>query len=239
MDHLVRGGFLQGARRNPDNGEFEQIQEGRLGYEEYGARAAALLGLDTTEAMRYDRNVRLREMYNVGILTEGRSFKKFGAGTFILSEPLLLTAFEFGLDENAKEIAHRLLTVQENRFLKTGVLTAVSEDHLDRAPFFAYNSVFANGREWVAVSEDGSIHDDVKTLGTKASFGWDMIYGTRYTNLLKETAWKAVSRDRGWYAGIYETSGEINSASTANTNGIILEALHFRAFGPMLHYISH
>ncbi len=192
--------------------------------------------LDTSIAARHDNFVRLREIYGIEIATDSRSVQDFGAGTYVVSEPYILTTLEFGLDHTGRELAHRILKVQEARYLRRGILTAVSEDNLDRAPHFAYNSIFANAREWVAVTEDGDIHNEIKSLSTKAAFAWDMIYRTEYTALLKAEAWKARSADQGWFAGIYESNGEINAIGTANTNGIILEALHFRAFGPMISY---
>lgn len=234
LERLVRDGMLMGARFNPETGEPERVQEGRLGYEEYAARGAALRGLDTSQALRTDNFTRLREVYDIEMATDSRSARDFGANTYLVSEPYILMALEMGLDRDGKELAHRMLQVQEQRYLATGTPTAVSEDHLDREPFFAYNSVFSNGREWIAMTENGDIRNDIKILSTKAAFAWDMIYDTAYTNLLKEAVLKTATSDKGWYAGIYDADGSINAVATANTNGIILEALHFKAFGPMM-----
>ena len=61
MSEMLDKGMLIGARVNPETGETEKVQEGRLGYEEYGARAIALLGLDAFGAAKYDDFLKFRE----------------------------------------------------------------------------------------------------------------------------------------------------------------------------------
>jgi hypothetical protein len=38
---------------------------------------------------------------------------------------------------------------------------------------------------------------------------------------------------RGWYSGIYESGIGYNKSITANTNGIILEAMLYKTLGPL------
>ena len=45
---------------------------------------------------------------------------------------------------------------------------------------------------------------------------------------------KTQTNDRGWVSGIYEKDGRLNSAATANTNGIILEILNYKVNGPLV-----
>jgi len=42
------------------------------------------------------------------------------------------------------------------------------------------------------------------------------------------------NRQKGWYSGRYEEDESINRALTANTNGVILESIHYRRFGPLI-----
>lgn len=233
LQELVAGGALQGARIDAKTGQTERVQEGRLGYEEYAARAAALIALDTGTAARHDLNIRQTSIYDIEIISDRRDLRAFGASNFVLSEPYILTALELGLDQHAAELAHRILQVQQLRYLDTGIPTAVSEDHIDQEPFFLYNSILVNGKTWVSVSETGEMFNNLKTLSTKAAIAWDMIYDTEYTAVLRREAQKTRSPGSGWFAGIYESDGRINQAATANTNGIILEALHYRVFGPL------
>jgi hypothetical protein len=45
--------------------------------------------------------------------------------------------------------------------------------------------------------------------------------------------WNAYDEEKGWYSGIYESGIGYNKAITANTNGIILETLLYKALGPL------
>ena len=46
---------------------------------------------------------------------------------------------------------------------------------------------------------------------------------------------RSPARARAWPAGINEATGEPNFVLSANTNAVVLEAMHYIAFGPMLH----
>ncbi len=143
-------------------------------------------------------------------------------------------AIEFGLDMEAKEMAHRVYRAQENHFKSSGKLTAVSEDNIDQEPYFIYNTVFANGQAWNAVDENGVQYPDLKTLSVKAAFGWDALYNTEYSHRLVAEIQKTKTVDRGWMSGIYETDGRVNAVATANTNGIILEIINYKVNGPLI-----
>ena len=152
----------------------------------------------------------------------------------MVSEPYILDGIEYGWDRISRELAWRVYQVQEKRYEETGILTAVSEDSIDQAPYFVYNTVFTDGKVWNAITEDGSDAAAYKTLSTKAAFGWHMLYETDYTKKLMARIAGAHDPERGWYAGIYEADGTPNKALTANTNGIILETLAFRQSGRLL-----
>ncbi|MEM6276544.1 MAG: DUF3131 domain-containing protein [Pseudomonadota bacterium] len=231
LSAMAQQGELIGVTREAE-GPSERLQEGRIGYEQYGARAAALWGLDVVRAMSAERVVAWREIEGVDVPTDLRRAASFGAITPVLSEPYLLLALELGLDAESAVLAHRVYAAQEERFERTGILTMVSEDHLDAAPHFAYSSVISNGRPWAVVAEDGSFHDDMRTLSTKASFGWDAVFGTSYTDRAREAVIE-IGSSAGYPAGIYEASGEVNDVLTLNTNAIILQALHYEEFGPL------
>jgi hypothetical protein len=49
------------------------------------------------------------------------------------------------LEGALKEYAANVLEVQKRRFDATGQLTSVSEDNIDQAPYFLYNTVYSNG----------------------------------------------------------------------------------------------
>lgn len=231
---MLREGQLMGARVDPETGQPDIVQEGRLGYEEYAARAVGLLGLDALTAGRHDDFLTFETVSGQAVGVDSRSHALFDAHNYVVSEPYILTGIEFGFDSNSAELSDRIFKAQRARHQQTGILTAVSEDNIDQEPYFLYNTVFANGKQWNTLAEDGSEHDTLRTVSTKAVFGWDALYRSDYTAQLMDHIAAARDPDGGWNSGIYEIDGRTNAVATANTNGIILEAIQYRANGPLV-----
>jgi hypothetical protein len=233
MEPMLQNGSMFGAAID-DNGQTEYLQEGRLGYEEYAAKSFNLMGMDVSVALDYFSHVNLVDIYGIDIATDSRTPEQFQAHNYVVSEPYILDGIEFGWDRVSQELAWRVYQVQEKRYQDTGILTAVSEDNVDEEPYFVYNTVFTSGKAWNAITEDGRDASALKTISTKAAFGWHMLYDTDYTKQLIDKVKTAYDPQKGWYSGIYEASDEPNTAITANTNGIVLEALAFRQTGQLL-----
>ena len=231
--HLVEDGQLMGSAIS-DNNATIYTQEGRLGYEQYSAKSFELLGLDVSAAMSYRDFLRYVNIYGVKVPTDLRNPEKYHAHNYVVSEPYILDGIEFGWDSYSHEFAYRVYRAQEKRFDRTRILTAVSEDNIDQAPYFVYNTVFTNGKSWSTITDKGEDASPFKSLSTKAVFGWYALYADPYTAQLREAIKDAYDADRGWYAGIYEKSGKPNRAITANTNAIILESLCYRKFGQLV-----
>lgn len=229
---LVKG-VLQGAAVT-DAGETLYLQEGRLGYEEYAAKSFNLMGLDVSSSLRYTDFLKFVDIYGIQVATDSRDPLQYQAHNYVVSEPYILDGVEFGWDHLSQELAWRVYKAQEKRFADTGILTAVSEDNIDQPPYFVYNTVFTDGKVWNAISEKGEDASQFKTLSTKAAFGWHALYETDYTQKLVTKAATLADPERGWYSGLYEMSGEPNKAITANTNGIILEALAYKQDGKLM-----
>ncbi|MDV5168407.1 DUF3131 domain-containing protein [Photobacterium rosenbergii] len=232
---MIKDGYLYGSRPQQDGGtEMELVQEGRIGYEEYASKAMSLMGRDVFNAMKYIDYLEMRNIDGVDIPTDLRDPAKYHAHNYVVSESYILDSLEFGADSVSKIFAHRVYKAQENRFDRTGILTAVSEDNVDEAPYFVYNTVFSDGKEWNAITDQGEDASHLKTLSTKAAFGWYALYDTPYTELLIEDAKDLFSEEKGWYSGRYEVDGRVNKAITANTNGIVLESLAYVENGALL-----
>jgi hypothetical protein len=231
---LAQGGQLYGMQ--VENGVARVVQEGRLGYEQYAARTLALMGLDLDVALDPTAYLQWVEVEGIQVPADRRDPKQFGAQNYVLSEPWMLMGLEFGWTRHSAELAWRVYRAQEERFRNTGVRTAVTEDHVDQAPFFLYNSVYSGGRRWAAVTEKGEAVPKLRTLSTKAAFAWHALYRTPYTTQLVEAVAPAHDPAKGWYAGIYEASGQVNKSLTANTNAVVLESLAYIARGPVLRY---
>ena len=232
---LVRGGELFGMQANPGAAP-QALQEGRLGYEQYAARTLSLMGLDVAAASDWQHQLQVVNVDGVQVPADARDPKQFGAQNFVVSEPYVLAGLEFGWTQAAADYAWRVYRAQQARFRRTGVLTAVTEDHVDQAPFFVYNSVYSAGKPWATVTDKGADATALRTLSTKAAFGWYALYRDAYSIQLVDAVTPLGDPQQGWLAGLYEEGKRPNKSLTANTNAVVLESMAYIARGPALRY---
>lgn len=234
LEQLVSEGQFVGAHRTPD-GKLERVQEGRFGYEQYAAKSFFLLGHDVTRAMRYDLDVGVASVSGQPIAFDSRLPSKHG-GTHnaVVSEPYILEAIEFGLTDTTRPLTRALYAAQRARFAETKQITAVSEDNIDRPPYFLYGSLFNDMKPWSTFAPNGKSYDDLRSVSLKAAIGFAYIFSDQYSTQLLQYVEKAFDPEKGWYSGRYEKDGSVNKAITANTNGIVLEILLYRTRGPIL-----
>lgn len=226
----LKDGQMYGATVLPD-GETLLVQEGRLGYEEYAARGYELWNFAAPKAISLEP-FKFVEINGVQIPVDTRDFQTTNANNYVVSESYILDAIEFGLQGDLAEYAARVLEVQKRRYEATGQLTAVTEDNIDREPYFLYNTVYANGKAWATITDTNQPYPQLRSLSTKAAFGWRYLYPENdYTQKLFEAVKDLRSSDEGFYAGIYEETQQPNKALTGNTNGLILEILYYKARG--------
>jgi len=235
LKEMTKEGVLFGAIVK--KGKEALLQEGRLGYEQYTSKMFASFGVDVTNALRYDKYLSFVTLEGIEIPYDSRDKQHSHANNYVLMEPYMLDGLEFGWDYFSYEFSYRLYKAQELRYKNTGILTAITEDHVDQKPYFIYNTLFVNKKEWVAIDENGKLFNHLKLLSTKASFAMDALYHTPYTQKLIDTIAKLES-PRGWYTGIYEKNGKINTSLTCNTNAIILESLMYKEVGPLIKMIQ-
>ena len=230
---LSDGDALVGAQRRAD-GVVEKYQEGRFGYEQYAAKALLPWGVPVARAIDYRAHLAFSEVLGQRIPHDDRHPRRHG-GTHaaVLSEPWILDALEHGFDATTLPIARALLRVQERRSSRTGKLTAISEDALDRPPWFAYSAVLNGDERWTAFAPDGTPVPQDLGFSTKAAVGWGVLFTGSYPDRLLSAARELVDT-RGLYAGRYDRDGTVNRALSLNTNAIVLEALAYRAHGPWL-----
>jgi uncharacterized protein DUF3131 len=234
LGQLVQAGRLQGAVRRK-TGAFTKVQEGRLGYEQYAAQAISLLGLDAEKAIRWDLEAAVTSVSGQRIAYDARLPLAYaGTHNAVVSEPFLLAALELGLGETSGAITETVYRAQRAHASETGRLVAVSEDNIDRAPYFVYNSVLNGGKPWVAFTPDGSDASADRALSTKAAFGWGHLYRDGYADQLLARVAELADPARGFYSGVYDADGKTNTVLTANTNGLILEVLWYETRGPLL-----
>lgn len=234
LDKLVANGRLQGSVRRP-NGALELVQEGRIGYEQYAAQALVLLGVDVEDALRWDLTTGVTKVSGQAVPYDTRLPENYaGTHNAVVSEPFLLTAFEMGMSPTTRVMTQSLFLAQKSRARETKRLVAVSEDNIDRPPYFVYNSLYNDRTPWEAFAPDGKDASAHRSLSTKAAYGWALLYEDDYAKRLRAGVSKLYDPERGWYSGVYDADGKTNRAITANTNGIILETLWYQTRGPLI-----
>jgi hypothetical protein len=229
---LARDGVLYGT--SVTDGRTVSHQEGRVGYEEYAAKALISAGVDAYAAWRTDDTLILRSVSGIRIPVDGRKFDSWGAQVVATSEPYVLDGLEFGFDTRSRVLSEQLYRAQVARFAQTGTLTAVSEGHVDRNPNFVYSTVYGNGASWAVITDTGKRYDSLRTLSTKTAFAYDALYSLPYSNRLVEAVVGLNVPGGGWLEGRYERDGKPNNIQTTNTNAIVLESLHYRSMGAMV-----
>lgn len=229
---MVEDGQLIGG--NMIDGTLRRDQEGRVGYEQYAAKAMMLFGYDMARAYDAPANLMVQEVEGQPIPVDTRLHRNT-TPAFTVSEPYLFDGLEFGFDARSHRFATSIYKAQEARFASTGTLTAVSESHINVAPYFIYSSVWGGGAPWAVMAFNGDRMDSRRTVTTKVAFAWDALFGTDYTRTLVTAIAPLGDPERGWPEGIYEADGTTNSSVTVNTNAVVLAALAFRAHGPLIH----
>ncbi|MDF5734509.1 MULTISPECIES: DUF3131 domain-containing protein [unclassified Nostoc] len=232
VKRLTKNGQMYGTA--VIKGKEQYNQEGRLGYENYAAYGLKLWGLDVKQALDYQSDTAFVDLYGEGVPYDRRDYKNSGANNYVLSEPYILDGIETGFQALPKAYADRILAAQVARYQATKQLTAVTEDNLDRPPYFVYSSLFVNGEPWATITDTQQQHNDLRFLSAKAAIGWHVLYNTAYTRQLFDFVQGNLKSKDGWYNGFYESLRQPNKTLTANNNGVILESLLYKQVGQPL-----
>jgi len=246
FEHVVdRGGMLFGAMLDKDR-KLQYVQEGRLGYEEYAARGFELWGFSTELAARAEPYATV-PIYCVDVPYDARDPRKFFQHNYVVTESYVLDGVEFDWDLTGErgtarrhthpwraDFAHRVYQAQENRWRATGILTARSEHQLDADPYFVYDTVFTDGYAWNTITEPGQYVPQYAAVSLKAALGMWVLWQSEYTDRLFEAIATQSDPQRGFDEGILENGKGVIRAFTANNNGIMLEALLYKAQGKLL-----
>ncbi|MDV7213395.1 DUF3131 domain-containing protein [Azotobacter beijerinckii] len=231
---MLKDGKLYGALLDGDD-KTVLSQEGRIGYEEYAAKALIAAGYDAFQAWRTDDYIELQTVEAIKVPSDNRAVNTHEAQVYTTSEPYVLDGLEFGFDTRSMAFSEQIYSAQEQRYNKTGILTAVSEGHINRKPNFVYSTVFGNGDPWAVLTDKGERRDELRFLSIKTVFAYDALYGTAYTKKMLDFSVTLNDPNAGWLEGYYELTKDVNDVETANTNAIILESIAFRSSGPILH----
>ncbi|VWC47427.1 hypothetical protein BLA23254_07476 [Burkholderia lata] len=249
--HVVDGcGTLYGATVGPDK-QVQYVQEGRLGYEEYGASGFQLWGFSTCLASRPEP-YSLVPIFCVDVPFDTRDPRDLAQHNYVVSESYVLYGLELGwaraTDRHAgrqpevsrdtwvANFAQRIYQAQENRFVATGILTARSEHQLDGDPYFVYDTIYSDGYPWNTITDKGAYVPQFAAISTKAAVGMWVLWNSPYTDRLADAVWGQYQPAKGYYEGILENGKGPIKAFTANNNGIMLEALMFKSQGRLLRF---
>lgn len=232
IKRLTKDGQMYGT--SVINGKEQYNQEGRLGYENYAAYGFKLWGLKVDKALEYQSDAAFVNLYGKGIPYDKRDAKNSGANNYVLSEPYILDGIETGFKALPKAYADRVLAAQEARYQATNQLTAVTEDNLDREPYFVYSTLFVNGEPWATIADTGKKYNHLRFVSAKAAIGWQVLYNNNYTTQLFNFVQSNLKTEKGWYNGFYEELKQPNKSLTANNNGIILQSLLYKKVGKPL-----
>ncbi|MGS7256676.1 DUF3131 domain-containing protein [Enterobacter hormaechei] len=242
-------GMMYGAYL--ENGQPKYVQEGRLGYEEYGAAGFALWGFGTCQASQ-PQPYELAEIYCVMVPYDSRDPRLTSQHNYVVTESYVLYGLEFGFDkptdrENSprdythpwmKNFADRVYQAQENRYAITGILSARSEHQLDQSPYFVYDTVFSDGFNWNTITDKGVYVPNTAAVSLKAALGMWVLWNSPYTDRLLDAIENANEAGKGYYEGLYENGDGPIKEFTANNNGIMLEALLFKKEGKLMQFNS-
>ena len=232
-DKLIKDGRMHSIKRYPKTGETKSFQEGRLGYEQYAGKILQREGHELPISSTYNNENRKDvDIYGVTIATDNRTPEEYHSSNSVVTESYLMDAIENGFDEENRPLIENIYKVQKRRWQETGIVTAVSEDNINRKPYFIYNTIFSAGKTWVAKTSKGEILQQHKTISNKAAIAMAMLFpDDEYSDVLLDKVKSAYDPKKGWYSGIYENGEGYNSATTANTNGVILSSLLYKKYG--------
>lgn len=239
-------GMMYGANIDK-NKKTIYLQEGRLGYEEYAAKGFQLWGFNTEMASKLEPyNTRL--IYDIDIPYDARDPRTLGAHNYVVTESWILDCIELNWDipqdstsddmifsdKDIAEIAQKIYKVQEERFKRTGIMTARTEHQLESSPYFVYDVIYTDGYPWNTITEDGKYVPEFSSVALKGALGLWVLWETNYTDSLFNYIYPYHDKEKGFYEGIFENGkGKINTF-TCNNNGIMLEILLYKAKGKLL-----
>ena len=232
-DRLINKGQMYGLALDPVSKKVRVLQEGRLGYEQYAGKVFKALGFDQSVSSVYSNKFRSgMKIYDVPIAFDSRDPRQLGAYNYVVTESYGLDAMEHGYNAENIPLVRNIFDVQKERWKRTGIVTAVSEDNVDRKPYFVYNTIFTAGLPWNTTTDRGVQYNDLKSVSTKAALTLALLYpDDDYTQVLKTQVESAYDPKKGWYSGVYENGNGYNKATTANTNGIVLSTLLYKKYG--------
>ncbi|XPV77591.1 MAG: DUF3131 domain-containing protein [Desulfovibrio sp.] len=242
---ISKEGALRSGRRV--EGETNLTVEGRLGWEAYAARGYEMWGLEVRSTV--PSPLRYIDIYGYKIPYDPRDSIETGIPTYITGTPFLLEGMEFdwggtGLPAPHKNgddalersnLAWKIYKIQEERYRREGVMTARSENGVDKPPYAVIGTITADGRLWPTISRGGELRYDLSVFSTRAIFGMWSLWDTAYTKFIMAAAACCFYEEgRGWFEGRFEKNWRIVKVMVLETNAYVLEAMLHKLKGRLV-----
>lgn len=222
-------GVLWGSAR--EAGLLQRYTEGRLGYAQVAAAGYAVWGFDARGTLALPAT-QVAYVYDRALRHDARDPRTSGAQAPVLTLPYVLAGIELGWAlAPLKDLAQTVYEVQEQRFRREHIFTARSDYQIAQAPYTVLDSVYAAGYAFNTIAHDGSHHERLALVNTRAAFGMAALWPGEYTRELVAHIAHMYDPDRGWYEGRLEAGGAPQTSITLATNAVVLETLLFRARG--------
>jgi hypothetical protein len=233
FSRMMKDGQMYGLARDPETKKIRVLQEGRFVYEQYTGKVFRTLGFDMNVAATYNNKFRNEvDVMGIPIAHDNRDPREFGANNYVITESYSMDATENGLDNENTGLLKNIFEVQKERWKRTGTVTAVSEDNVDRDPWFLYNSIFNAGIQWSTINPRGTRFNELKSVSTKAALSLAVLFpDDEYSQVLMDKIESAYDPEKGWYSGVYENGIGYNTTATANTNGNIMANMLYKKYG--------
>ncbi len=235
-ERIIQDDQMYGLARSKSNQEEIKVwQEGRLGYEQYAGKIFERYGFKAPIAASYDNKYRGNvDIMGVNIAHDTRDPRDWHANNYVLTESYTMDAMELGLDDDNRELVRNIFEVQKQRWLDTGIVTAISEDNINQEPWFLYNTIYNAGQFWQTTNSSDVAYDHLKTVSTKAAISMALLFPEdEYSAVLMSAVESAYDIEKGWYSGIYESGAGYNTVTTANTNGVIMSGFLYKKYGSL------
>ena len=228
LQKLVNAGYLAGANRDLKYNNHFEYQEGRIGYEQYGAEGLALWGVRADSALSFEANGRPVPVMGQSVLADARK------DDMLTSEAFIMAGLELGWTNPTWEQQSRsILAAQQERHRRTKRITMVSEDAIPIPPMhFYYYLVHRNGKDFVITGPGGETGKSYpRWISVKAAYGWHALFPSDYTWSAIKAVQRAGSTGRGWNAGVYEYSKRPTPMFNLNTAAVVLESVLYAKRG--------
>jgi hypothetical protein len=221
------------------DGTIQRYEEGNAGYQEYASAGYAMWGFNVAGAASVKPSED-EKIDGVVLARDAADPRITGHLSPVETLPSVLEGIETGWTSpyaqdgglGERELAARVLQVQEERYRRAHVLTARSSHAIPEPPYAVYDSIFVDGYPWNTVTASGVYKPEYATVSTASALGLWVLWPGPYTDLLAREVRDAATTDRGWYEGVVEKGGGLLKARTSTTNAVVLEILDYYVHGP-------